>query len=691
MSRALLVLVLIASPVLAHADPRCAISDAVRGEIDAIQPAPDDALLSTREKDGYAQKLAQLAAAHRDDVALAEMLADARAEAAQGSKAREALLATYKQQADADPRSALAAYLYADMLGDLDRTGVEATYESALKLDPELALAHLRIAQRADAKKREAAIPHLRAYLAACPNEPAGHALALTMLPPAERKAEQAALRTILDKSTDPHTLVWYWSLWSGLFEGTTRAQQPALRKLVAADVARLGALPQPRRALLATIHEGAELAGDKALAKSTNDQLIDRFPHSMSCAAALYKLCKLDEPRPGSHSPIEVLRAYQRKLYAASDAWVKQWPTSPIPWNARLRAASELPEVSNADVLALVDRVLGFGVDDVTDPRQTVARIELDRGVRLDQSAKLLDEVIAKSDGEVPIAPPSTDEQRRMQDYSVLERFDLAVMRVRLAAAMHDRARAETAYATADKLGTTPLDDSMAAEKVEVATSLREAKAWLLASQGRALDAIASALAVRGQVHGTRDRMRLDDDVERWWKAQGGTADTLAALLKGSAVVAEESAHWRTPKQTLPKWKLQDLDGKTWSLEQLKGKVVFASVWATWCGPCQQELPKVQALADKLRGKKSAVLLTLNVDDNVGVIAPFVAEHAMKMPVLLADHFFTDNATERAIPQTWIFDGNGVLRRELVGYEPDAPFVEDALKAIGEVGKTKK
>ena len=36
----------------------------------------------------------------------------------------------------------------------------------------------------------------------------------------------------ILEKSTDPHALVWYYSLWSGLFEGTTRAQQPALRKL---------------------------------------------------------------------------------------------------------------------------------------------------------------------------------------------------------------------------------------------------------------------------------------------------------------------------------------------------------------------------------------------------------------------------------------------------------------------------
>ncbi len=48
----------------------------------------------------------------------------------------------------------------------------------------------------------------------------------------------------------------------------------------------------------------------------------------------------------------------------------------------------------------------------------------------------------------------------------------------------------------------------------------------------------------------------------------------------------------------------LRTLSGKTVSLADLKGKVVFLDFWATWCGPCVQSFPAMQAAADKYKGK---------------------------------------------------------------------------------------
>ena len=46
----------------------------------------------------------------------------------------------------------------------------------------------------------------------------------------------------------------------------------------------------------------------------------------------------------------------------------------------------------------------------------------------------------------------------------------------------------------------------------------------------------------------------------------------------------------------------LTDLSGKTWHLQDLRGKVVLVNFWATWCPPCSKEMPDLQALYDKYK-----------------------------------------------------------------------------------------
>ena len=59
----------------------------------------------------------------------------------------------------------------------------------------------------------------------------------------------------------------------------------------------------------------------------------------------------------------------------------------------------------------------------------------------------------------------------------------------------------------------------------------------------------------------------------------------------------------------------LKDLDGNTVSLSALKGKVIFLNVWATWCGPCRDEMPSMETLYNEFKSNKDFVMLAVSQD----------------------------------------------------------------------------
>ena len=63
------------------------------------------------------------------------------------------------------------------------------------------------------------------------------------------------------------------------------------------------------------------------------------------------------------------------------------------------------------------------------------------------------------------------------------------------------------------------------------------------------------------------------------------------------------------------PDFTLKDLEGKTWTLSELKGQVVFINFWATWCPPCLKELPSMQQLYTILPKEKFKMLAVLSKD----------------------------------------------------------------------------
>ncbi len=119
---------------------------------------------------------------------------------------------------------------------------------------------------------------------------------------------------------------------------------------------------------------------------------------------------------------------------------------------------------------------------------------------------------------------------------------------------------------------------------------------------------------------------------------------------------------------QPAPDFTLVDRKGKTWTLSELKGQVVFVNFWATWCPPCREEMPSMQRLYTRLPKDKFKMLAILNSDDPA-LGDKFVAKIGVTMPILNDQ---INNIGSKygltGLPETFIVDKQGVLREKLVG-----------------------
>ncbi len=115
---------------------------------------------------------------------------------------------------------------------------------------------------------------------------------------------------------------------------------------------------------------------------------------------------------------------------------------------------------------------------------------------------------------------------------------------------------------------------------------------------------------------------------------------------------------------QPAPNFELAGLQGESYRLSSYRGRVVFLNFWATWCEPCQRELPTfVQYINDS--GDDGAVILAVNVDEPVEAIEAYFEEKNISgIPVLLDDSLEVYDAYAiNRMPTTYIIDPAGVVR----------------------------
>ena len=80
--------------------------------------------------------------------------------------------------------------------------------------------------------------------------------------------------------------------------------------------------------------------------------------------------------------------------------------------------------------------------------------------------------------------------------------------------------------------------------------------------------------------------------------------------------------------------------------------------------------MPRLQKLAEKYKGRSDVQFITLNMDDNPGLIEPYMKEHQLSLIVLPAYSYVTDTLKVFEIPQNWIVDSHGVVRLKGTGYD---------------------
>jgi thiol-disulfide isomerase/thioredoxin len=176
-----------------------------------------------------------------------------------------------------------------------------------------------------------------------------------------------------------------------------------------------------------------------------------------------------------------------------------------------------------------------------------------------------------------------------------------------------------------------------------------------------------------------------LMEEARALWQQLGGTETAWNMWSKPPAAKIQtvEESGWQKPTKPMPAFELADLSGKTWRLKDLAGRAVLINVWATWCGPCQRELPHVEKLYEKVKERSDLQILTLTIDEDLGAVAPFMKEKGYTFPVLPASSFVTGLLDMVAIPQNWIVDARSEWRWTGAPPVPDAEWVEAMLKQL--------
>jgi len=131
----------------------------------------------------------------------------------------------------------------------------------------------------------------------------------------------------------------------------------------------------------------------------------------------------------------------------------------------------------------------------------------------------------------------------------------------------------------------------------------------------------------------------------------------------------------------------ISDYDGKTYTLAQSRGKWVLVHFWASWCGPCRREMPKIAGLIQDTAGQPLDIVLVNTAEDEdtifsfLGGVAPALHSYMDR------DGLLTQKWAPRGLPTTFFIDPQGRRRYLALGGRPwDLPayreFIESLLKA---------
>jgi thiol-disulfide isomerase/thioredoxin len=538
---------------------------------------------------------------------------------------------------------------------------------------------------------------NLEAFFASCPTSTDGYAqFLLNRDPSLQQKVKLAtavSLRARLENETDPRRLKDFERLWSLEFQTRPPKEHDALRAQVARDLERLEKLnpggDAPWQALL--IHGYKQSGASKESITTMEDGLLLKFPHSSEAYHIVRDRWDAAHKEPSDQTDAPAWERYEREYENAASGWIRDYPND--AWVQRFlwfdtveyhKSLSEKDGVAAVD--HFVESVKDFEPWGIWNYFPAAAQFLIERGWQPRRALDLLKQARTSIDRDRNRDRDddnlTEDELRQREDWQ--KQQDLQLNGLMLKAAMEARLPDEAIQLRSSIEAPPPKDNKLQSQ-------YWWNRARLEAIQNHGQDALAHyqlALGTRTDLpkpsHGSL-RDDLTEEARTLWKAQGGTDAAWDIWSKPASGRTEQLAEggWVAPMKVAPNFELQDLSGKTWRLKDLAGRAVLINVWATWCGPCQAELPQLEEFYEKVKNRSDVQVLTFNIDEDLGLVAPYLKEKGYTFPVLPA--FSAGVLSDFGVPQNWVVDPHGIWRWKQSGYADEgyADFEKEMLDRL--------
>jgi thiol-disulfide isomerase/thioredoxin len=671
----------------------CDPSPAVKAELKKIDKVSDEELPFKQRRERQFAIAQELLKKHPDDYHVQRRYQDLRRSGFDSDI--EELVVEYRAQMEQRPNDPVAVHLYARLITGRNTKEAIEKMEKLIASSPEFPQPYFGLAQiyaypnfRDPAKSKE----YLKQWMAKCPDSTSTFNL-LSRGDDKELTGEFARkLRARLESSTDPDDINNYDNLWTLEFKLKPVPEHQQVRRQIAEDLKRLRSKNLNTKEWLSALQSGYKMAGDKENSRWTEDEMLRLFPKSNETKRMIQGRWRDENPYPKSEDTPEKKQAYYRASLKTSDEWIKLWPDDPIIWLERFGAVSELENTADSEVEATGERFLKAVEKSEGDffmippPTGRVAQVYAKRKIATDRIPSLvlkgLEEIVAydKRSGRSDLYP--REEENSSGNLRYVRWMSWPILAEAYAKLKQPEKAREVLAQMSETLKKEKPGDK-AKQSLKASYSNNQVIYWqttakVAEAEGRKLDAFTSyqtALSFRPKSGAPKPGKKdeLADNAQRLWKELGGTDEGWNAYLarneaaKGATEVAE-AATWDSKSQALPDFALTDLQGKAWKLADLKGKVAFINLWATWCGPCKMELPYVQKLSDQMKDRKDVLILTLNIDDELGLVDPFMKENKYSFTVIPAQAY-AEGLGVYSIPRNWVVSVDGMLTFEGIGF----------------------
>jgi len=635
--------------------------------------------------------LAELLAQHPDDLFLNLAYIEMQSQESDGEHVQ--VIARYKQLADSQPTNTDDAFLYAFALQGADTPAAISRLKALATGSPAYPLAARQLAKIyafGNFANHDESHSQLGQYFQACPASFYDKALNLLAQTATTEMAKTfaPALRQRLMNDNDPEHLQVWKTVWILEFKARPPSEHAELRKQIANDltsIERSGFGSETER--LTVLLAGYKQVDDQAALRRIEDRIVIAVPNGYEARELVEERWSRKHPDPKPNDSKSAKQEFYRAQLQFFDERLKVSPNDSLYLFNRFQALSQLDDASPKQILetakALQEALRG-GADWWSSPPAIfqIADEFLKRHIHVDEVPALVAEG-RESYVRWRGVPVTSD----MQSSGAMNAFARNDFYVRSQAA---RILLEAAEQLKKPELAGPVMDELAGVKTDERSD--QSTLWSLRAKwaelnGHKLDALLmyrAALDARPASDKPDGDDELATNILRLRDELGGTADTEKLLAKAPRPAeAATEGRWEISTKEMPAWELSDLAGRNWTSASLHGKTVLINVWATWCGPCRMEHPSLQALYEKIKDRTDVQIVTFDIDEEVGDVAPYMDQNKYTFPVLFAKDYIADLAPDSGIPMLWIVDASGKWRWQQVGFGNDAKWESEILEKL--------